>query len=185
MSDPTSPPTTTRTWRVVVDMPVYESGRRAGEPVGWLTLNNIRGGAGGRIADAKVGGMWRRAAYIALNTAKVPRGLGYIEVTLEFVFTDRGTRDVADNFQRTAKPVVDALGPTRHYWTETRPTRTNPGGKKLVVELGRGVVPNDGPDHVVRPEPIIGPPLGRKGPVRGRIIMHIRQLTRSPNGGPQ
>lgn len=153
-------------WRVEVTMPVFG----VGVPVGWQSLNKLPTTVRDKIRWDAARREWRQAAYAAIITAQVPRNLGRISATIELRFPDRTVRDPA-NFEPTIKPVIDAFGPQR--------VRRSPQKKKdfgIVVELGRGVIPGDDPRYLTRPNPIIGPPLGRQNPIKGVIIVHVQQL---------
>jgi hypothetical protein len=159
-------------WRVPIDMPVHDSGRNRGKPVGWLSLNNVAGGAAGAIARWRASKAWRAAAYNALTKAMVPVGLGRVYIEVELRFPDRLHRDPA-NFEPTVKPCIDSLQSMRRYVRKHPKT----GRDELVIELGRGVVPGDDPRYVVRgPELPVGEPLGRANPIKGMVILHIRPL---------
>lgn len=186
MSAPASrpePATPSTGWRVEVVMPTFSEGRFAGWPVGWQSLNRLPTGV--RCRKRKDGGPasplgkiewdaarreWRQAAYAAVIAAGVPRHLGRIEVTVELRFPDASERDPG-NFEPTIKPCIDALGPQRVYRSAAK--KKDYG---LVVELGRGIIETDAPRCLVRPNAVIGEPLGRANPIKGMVILHVRQL---------
>ncbi len=173
MSAPASRPEsadTAKVWRVEVVMPVHTEGRNRGKPVGWQSLNNLPANVQQKIDWDRARREWRIAAYIATVAAAVPRHLGRIEVTVEFRFPTRGDRDPG-NLEPTVKPCIDALGPQRVYRSKAKKKDFG-----LVVELGRGVIETDSPRHLARPDPIIGEPLGTKNPIKGMVILHVRQL---------
>jgi hypothetical protein len=151
-------------------MPVWESGKKAGEPVGWLSLNRLPTTRWQKVAFDKVRGLWRTGAYSALVVARVPRGLARAEVAVELRFTDRTVRDPS-NYELTIKPVIDALGPQRIY--ESKAKKKDHG---IVVEHGRGVIPGDDPRYLVRPNTTVGEPLGRTNPIKGIVTLTIRPL---------
>lgn len=173
MSAPASrpdPAAVDQTWQVVVNMPVFEEGRKAGQPVGWLGLNTLPRSVSEKIAKDKAAKLWRRAAYAAIVKARVPQRLGRISVGVELRFTETREERNAANFEPTIKPVIDALGPQRVY-----PSKDKNGKEYLVAELGREVVNGDDARYLLRPgEPVIGEPLGRKSRVRGQIVLTIR-----------
>lgn len=152
-------------WTVVVNMPLWETGKDAGKPAGWLNLNTMRKMHWSK--QAKLARLWRRASYNALNRARLPQ-LPRVRVQLELRCQTHRRRDTAQNYWGTFKPVIDALQPTKQV----------PGKEP---ELGVGVIPEDHKDYLDLPEPREGPTLGRgftvKGmPVNGQVIMHIYPL---------
>jgi hypothetical protein len=165
------PAATDRTWTVVVNMPVHGTGKKAGQPVGWQSLNNLPSGVPDKIWWDKAKKAWRLAAYSAIVNAGVPQHLGRIEVGIELRFTETRDDRNAENFEYTIKPIIDALTKQRTY---TVVIKNKP---KLVIELGRHIVPGDDERYLVRAGRVtIGPPLGRKSKVRGQVILTIRQL---------
>lgn len=161
---------TDRVWTVVVDMPVFADGKKFGQPVGWQSLNNLPSGVKGGIEWSKAKKQWRLAAYNAIVAAGVPQRLGRIQVGIELRFTETREDRNSENFEYTIKPVIDALA------VQKVNTRVYRGKPKLVVELGRHVVEGDDPRYLVRGHPTIGKPLGRKSPIRGQVILTIKQI---------
>jgi hypothetical protein len=152
-------------WTVEIQMPVFDSGRDLGNPVGWLNMNEWRrtGGVRAAIKHWKVSQMWRRAAYQALIRHGVPAELGRVYVEVGFRFPDRRRRDLA-NYEPTVKACIDALQPTRTYVRKG----------KLVVEPGVGVVRGDDRRYLIRgPEKDPGPPLGPTSKTKGVVILTI------------
>lgn len=176
-------PATEGVWRVEVHMPVFSRGKFEGFPVGWQSLNRLPSGvrSRGRRGDPPPSNLgkvewdqarkdWRLAAYLALIDAKVPRGLGRIELQIEMRFPDRAHRDTG-NFEPTLKPIIDALGGKRLYRNERK--KTDYG---IVYEPGREIIADDTPRHLVRTNATIGEPLGRTNPIKGIVVLTIRQL---------
>lgn len=157
--------------RVEVPMPVFEDGARQWQPVGWLSLNNLPKRARDRIRWDQAKALWRRAAYNALRKARVPTGLNRIEVRVQFRFAEESGQE-PPNYEPTVKPIIDALQKQKQY-----PQRTRRDGTRLVIELGVGVVPTDGRQHVTRgPEMPVGEPLGKHSRVQGMVIVYIRPI---------
>ncbi len=177
MSDPADRPTPTtidREWRVVVGMPVFGDGAKAGRPVGWQSLNKLPTGVRQKIEWDKAKKLWRAAAYIAINAAGVPQHLGRIEVDVELRFTTSQAARNFTNFEYSIKPVIDALGPLESY---TRTIRVKGQlREQLVVNPGRHIVDGDDERYVIRGRTTIGEPLGRNSRHQGQIILTIRQL---------
>lgn len=170
-------------WRVEVPMPVFSKGKFEGWPVGWQSLNRLpsgvrsRGRRGdpppptlGKVEWNQARKDWRLASYIALLAAKVPRGLGRIELGIEMRFPDRAQRDTG-NFEPTLKPIIDALGNSRLYRSANVKE-----DHRMVYEPGRKIIADDTPNNLVRPNATIGDPLGRNNPIKGIVILTIRQL---------
>lgn len=160
-------------WTVVVNMPCWESGKKKGQPVGWLNMNEGRH----KMTAWRMSKAWRKAAFDALTIARLPRGLPRVRIQFELRFTTKQTARNAANYELTIKPVEDAAGPKKVKIR--RDPRT--GGKKPVVEWGVGLVAGDDKRYIDRPEVIIGPPLGRDHKSKGQVILHITPL---PGGTP-
>lgn len=169
-SQPT-PALPTADWRVEIPMPVLSAGRKAGQSAGWLSLNRLPTSVAAKIVWDQAKKDWRLASFMALVVANVPRNLDRIEVTVELRFPDRKIRDTG-NYEPTLKPIIDALGPQRVYRSAN--VKKDHG---LVVEIGRGIIPSDDPRHLIRPHAFIGEPLGRSNPIKGVVVLHIRNLT--------
>ncbi len=157
-------------WRVVVNMPLFGDGKRAGQPVGWHSLNNLPASTAEKILYSKAKKQWRLATYAALQSARVPKHLGRIAVDIELRFPEQRDDRNSENFGLSIKPVIDALGKTEIKRTTYR------GKPRLVVNVGWEVVESDAPRFMVQSHPTIGEPLGRNSKVRGQIILTIRQL---------
>lgn len=178
-----NPDPAAQVWRVEVRMPVFSDGKFEGWPVGWQSMNRLPSGVytkarAGSPPPARLGKIdwdrarrdWRTAAYLALLEAKVPPGLGRIELGIELRFPDRRRRDT-DNPGPTLKAIVDALGKRRLYRSKNK--KKDYG---IVYELGREIIPDDAPQYLVRKDITIGEPLGRDNPIKGIVVLTIRQL---------
>jgi hypothetical protein len=164
-------------------MPDFHKGKFRGHPVGWLSLNRLPSGVRtrplkdgrppsvlGKIEWGLAVEAWRLASFEAIVVAGVPRNLGRIELQIELRFPDLAERDTG-NVEPTLKPIVDALGKGRVYRSKAK--KTDHG---MVVEPGRGVIDTDGPRNLIRPNITVGEPLGRTNPIKGIVVMTIRQL---------
>ena len=85
-------------------------------------------------------------------------------------FPDRRRRDT-DNPAPTLKAIVDALGARRLYRSKAKKKDFG-----IVYEPGREVIPDDAPKYLVRTDVTIGEPLGRSNPIKGIVVLTIRQL---------
>lgn len=83
------------------------------------------------------------------RAAHLPKDLAHVTVQLHYRPRDRGRRDT-DNLIATLKPICDALTPGRPAGL----TRT---GKPAPALIGYGLVPDDTPQYMAKPEPIIHP----------------------------
>lgn len=154
--------------RVEIPMPVFESGADQGKPVGWLSLNKLPNTVREQIKQKKIAKLWRQAAYNAYLKHRVPTGLDRIYVQIEYRFAENHGQEPS-NFERTVKPIIDALQPMRRYHRKTRK------GLRLVIELGAGVIPTDAQRHLVRGhELLVGEPLGKTNRVQGMVILYIK-----------
>lgn len=116
-----------------------------------LTLNGGRGTTrGATFAHGRKVRDVRTTMLALAAAAELPRGLDHITVQLYYRPRDRGRRDV-DNLVATLKPLADALTPGR-------PARIAKTGRRLAAALiGYGMVPDDTPDYMTKPMPIIVP----------------------------
>lgn len=171
----------TRTWRVKVVMPCWETGKHAGEPVGWLSMNNLPDNRREKIRFGKAKKLWRLASYEAITVAGVPSNLPRIRLDVEFRTSINNIKDPA-NLELTLKPVIDAIGPQRIY--ETTTIKKVKFGSRVIeapvrriqVEVGHGIIAGDDPRYLTRTEPTFGPVLGRNNPIKGVVILTIHQL---------
>lgn len=104
-------------------------------PCGWLNSNKRRE----RNTDARLRAEWRGHVYAVGQgeRKRLPLGLEYVKVDLQFQVKTYTLRDNA-NLHPTAKPIVDAFGPSRTYQVKGQ-WRHEPG---LGVYLG------DDPTHM-------------------------------------
>lgn len=112
-----------------------------------LTLNARRASRGAMFAHARTVAEVRGTVHRLAQAAGLPRGLEHITVQLHYRPRDRGRRDT-DNLIATAKPAYDALA-------AGRPARISAKGKPVPALVGYGMVPDDIPAHMSKPEPII------------------------------
>jgi crossover junction endodeoxyribonuclease RusA len=118
-----------------------------------LTLNQRRATRGAMFARAAKIADVRQEVYARATAARLPRGLDHVTVTLHYRPRDNRRRDT-DNLVDTAKPAYDAL-------TDGRPARLSrpkdPKKKPRLIpaQLGCGLVPDDTPEFMAKPEPII------------------------------
>lgn len=118
-----------------------------------LTLNQRRATRGAMFARAAKIAAVRQEVYERATAAGLPRGLDHVTVTLHYRPRDNRRRDT-DNLVDTAKPAYDAL-------TDGRPARLSrpkdPKKKPRLIpaQLGCGLVPDDTPEFMAKPEPII------------------------------
>lgn len=162
-------------WSVPIEMPHHDgtvTRSKRWKPVGWLSLNNLPDTVTKRIYHNKAKQAWLLAAVAALRRARIPRDLGRVYVEIEFRFTEDHQQEPS-NYELTVKPIIDAFKPERSG------IRYNPGKRRRepFVDHGYGLVPDDKQRYVVRgPELPIGPYLGRKNPIKGMVILHIKPL---------
>lgn len=154
-------------WTVPIDMPVYETGKDRGRPVGWLTSNNRTVSREGGLFQARRRALWRRKAFATYMVAGLHRRTapGGVHLQFQWQFVD-GTHPDVINLPDTTKPIIDALQPDGSY------TRK---GKR--VELpGIGMIPNDR-DWVVIGEQLPDLPfLGPNSRIGGRVVVFITPL---------
>lgn len=168
-----APPPGVTGWVVSIDMPVFETGKRAGQRVGWLDMNHPATTTAARIVHSEIRRLWRQAAKVAYTKQRLPRGAGRIYVLVQFQFNDNTKRD-QPNFELTVKPIIDALQPERIVVVKKKNKRTGRIELSTQVHLGRGVIPDDSDEWLVRgPQQPKLPPLGRNNPIRGRVVLHI------------
>ena len=88
----------------------------------------------------------RHEVVTRLRHKKVPRPAAHVVVQFHYRPRQNRTRDT-DNLIATIKPLVDALTP---------PTPARRHGKKILPPVpGYGLVPDDTPEFVTRPEAVI------------------------------
>ncbi len=168
-------------WQVVITMPCWETGKRRGEPVGWLSMNNLPSSRWEKIRWDKAKKLWRLASYEAVVVAGVTRHLPRIHIDVQIRTSINNVKDPA-NLEPTLKPIIDAFGPERIY-QQTIKKKVKVGDqvvevpqRRTVTEKGRGVIPGDDPRYLQRTESTFGVPLGRKNPIKGVVTLTIRRL---------
>ena len=181
------PPPGVTGWTVTIPMPkwVYADnvGALVGQPVGWLTTNNVATTARGKIRQSKIKQKWRRAAAAAYRDHHVPQGLNCrIEFTVAFAqAVGRLQFHDSPNAEYTVKPIQDALGPNVPTFTTKRLGRSGKTVKVPSTEInGWGIVPNDSDRWVQR---------GRQQPalpkvpadVGGLVVVTITPCVATPN----
>lgn len=101
-----------------------------------LSLNDSGQTRGARMAHARKRAEVRGTVHRLARAAKLPRGLDHVTVQLHYRPRDNRRRDT-DNLAATAKPAYDALA------------------AGTVKHPGYGMVPDDIPLHMAKPEPEI------------------------------
>lgn len=115
-----------------------------------LSLNARGASRGAAFAhNAKVNEIRTTTVGLA-QKAHLPRGLTHITVQLHYRPRDRRRRDT-DNLIATLKPIADALA-------AGRPARISRSGRPVPALIGYGVVPDDTPEYMAKPEPRIHAP---------------------------
>lgn len=84
----------------------------------------------------------RELMYRQLQAIHAPKGLDRVRIDIELRFPRNARRDPPNYHPYVAKPLVDALSPTREY------TRKRNGALVPVTELGWGMIPDDNPRHL-------------------------------------
>lgn len=106
------------------------------------------------MQKARIVRQLREEVVMLLRLHRIARPARHVEVTFHYRPRDNRARDT-DNLIATIKPLVDALGPGR-------PAKMGRKGKIIQPVAGYGLVPDDTPQYVTRPEPVIhrsdGPP---------------------------
>lgn len=173
-------------WTVPINMPVWESGKQQGQPVGWLTSNRT-GKARTRWAQMELSEcrrLWRQAAWTQYKLPEYRRyrqmlGVGRVHLTFQWAFVD-GTHPDLLNLPDTTKPIIDALQPDK---TVIRKEKLPNGGFKLVPvrHLGIGIILNDNHKWVVlgADQPLL-PYLGTTAGIGGRVVITITPLRAAP-----
>lgn len=103
-----------------------------------LTLNQRRATRGAMFAHARIIAEVRATVHDLARVSKLPRGLDHVTVQMHYRPRDNRRRDT-DNLVATLKPACDAL---------TAGTAKHPG---------YGMVADDIPRYMAKPEPIIHP----------------------------
>ncbi|WP_051165355.1 hypothetical protein [Nocardia testacea] len=114
-----------------------------------LSLNDSGASRGAMFAKARVRRQIRADVCRLAALAYLPRGVEHVTVQLHYQPRDNRTRDT-DNLAATLKPLCDAL-------TVGKPASVTAKGRKIAAVLGYGIVRDDGPKWMSKPEPIIHP----------------------------
>ena len=112
-----------------------------------LSLNDRGQTRGAMFAKARKIADVRKTALQLADAANLPRPVAHVTVQLHYRPRDNRRRDT-DNLVATLKPICDALTAGR----AAGKTRT---GKAIKAQLGYGMVPDDIPRYMAKPEPII------------------------------
>lgn len=113
-----------------------------------LTMNDPGITRGAKFAKARLRKQIRADVCRLAVRAHLPRGVDHVVVQLHYQPPDNRTRDT-DNLAPTLKPICDALTPGR-------PARISPRtNRKVPALLGYGMVRDDKPRWMTKPEPII------------------------------
>lgn len=121
-----------------------------------LSLNDSVASKGAALARARVKREVRQAVCQLAEHAHLPRDVDHVTVQLHYRPTQRRSRDT-DNLVATLKPACDGLA-------AGKPDRVARSGRKLRAQPGYGMVPDDTPQWMSKPEPIIHDPQpGRLG----------------------
>ncbi|RBO87055.1 RusA family crossover junction endodeoxyribonuclease [Nocardia puris] len=107
-----------------------------------LSMNDRGFTRGAALAKARIVREVRQTTHTLATAARLPRGVAHVTVQLHYRPRDNGRRDT-DNLVATLKPICDALaaGTAKHP--------------------GYGMVPDDIPRWMAKPEPIIHPPAAK------------------------
>lgn len=117
-----------------------------------LSMNDSAGTTKGAVfARAKTKREIQQAVHLLARNVRMPAGTRYLVVQLNYRPRDNRRRDT-DNLTATLKPIADALS----------------GGSKKIP--GLGLVPDDKPQMMGKPEPIIWP--AKKGQ-RGELWLDL------------
>lgn len=170
-------------WTVPIDMPVWEKGKKAGKPVGWMTSNRTSEAEGkwAKMELTEARRLWRQAAFTQYmlprhRQIRLRFGTGRrVHLTFQWGFVN-GTHPDVSNLGDTTKPIIDALQPDK---TVLRKRKLRGGGFKLdtVRHLGIGMIPDDNHLWVVlgAQQPLL-PYLGRGPGIGGRVLITITPL---------
>ena len=117
-----------------------------------LSLNDGGASRGAAFAKAKVRKGIRQAVCKLAALAYVPRDVEHVTVQLHYRPRDNRRRDT-DNLVATLKPICDALTPSKLARISPRT------GRPVPAQVGYGMVPDDTPQYMAKPEPVIHPPI--------------------------
>jgi hypothetical protein len=111
---------------------------------------------------------FREAMFVHAKAARLPVGLGRVQVDIVLRFPRGGRRDAANYHGNVAKPLVDAIGPA---------INTIRGGKPVVAP-GLGVIADDTAEFLDGPFLRLGPKVDdpKRCPF-GQVVVTITDLT--------
>ncbi|MGW1740466.1 hypothetical protein ACWCPQ_16840 [Nocardia sp. NPDC001965] len=112
-----------------------------------LSLNDSGATRGAMFAKARKRKKVREDVCRLAALAYLPRDVAHVTVQLHYRPATNHRRDT-DNLVATLKPAADALA-------AGRPARTTGNGRKIPALVGYGMVPDDTPQWMSKPEPII------------------------------
>ncbi|MCZ4557967.1 hypothetical protein O4215_20610 [Rhodococcus maanshanensis] len=119
-----------------------------------LSLNDRGASRGASFAKAAATRTLREQVVALAEAAGLPRNLDHVTVQLHYRPRDNRRRDT-DNLVATLKPIADALTPGKQARTVTRAGKT----RRLPAQAGYGMVADDTPHYMSKPEPIIHPAI--------------------------
>ncbi|MFC9874862.1 hypothetical protein [Nocardia salmonicida] len=121
-----------------------------------LSMNDSIGSRAALFAVAAKKREIRTAVAELAEQAHLPRGVDHATVQLHYRPAERRRRDT-DNLNATLKPACDGLAAGKPAWVAK-------SGRKMRAQPGYGLVPDDTPRWMSKPEPIIHDPQpGRLG----------------------
>lgn len=127
--------------------------KRAVLPLPWscppLSMNGRGASRGAAFARGRKIREIRAATLDLAHAARLPKNVTHATVQLHYRPRGNGRRDT-DNLVATLKPIADGLA-------AGRPARIGRTGKPVPALIGYGLVPDDTPQYMAKPEPIIHP----------------------------
>ncbi|MGV9668665.1 hypothetical protein [Nocardia niigatensis] len=115
-----------------------------------LSMNDSGTSRGATFAKARIRKQIRADVARLAALAWLPRCVGHVTVQLHYQPRDNRARDT-DNLTATLKPICDAL-------TEGAPASVSKRtGRPIPGRVGYGMVRDDTPRYMAKPEPIIHP----------------------------
>ncbi len=113
-----------------------------------LSLNDSGASRGAALAKSRLRKQIRADVCRLATLAWLPRHISHVTVQLHYRPPNNRVRDT-DNLVATLKPICDAL-------TDGRPARvTKRTGRPVPAQIGYGMVQDDNPRFMTKPEPII------------------------------
>ncbi|WP_067565881.1 hypothetical protein [Nocardia acidivorans] len=115
-----------------------------------LSMNDSGASRGAAFAKASARKQIREDVCHLATLAWLPKGVEHVTVQLHYQPRDNRVRDT-DNLWATLKPICDAL-------TVGKAARISPRTKRPIpAQIGYGMVADDAPRWMAKPEPIIHP----------------------------